>query len=448
MATKNKDINRWAVRQPFNPKLSRKPNGKGVCYFREWNDQGERRERKKTFGPFDDPRTRADFDAWVSSLNARPRTDADTLAGLLLAWLEWREPLETTRAGRNFVKVVGRILMPYAGVTLGEFRSSTIIKIRGDLVEQAKRTGDRSRPYINKLIGRGGIGGVFKWGMENDYCSEALANNINNITPLTKKTAPGLRGKKRVKPCDTDHLIAAIDNANATTAAMLKIHYLTGMRPGEVRAMRWDAIDRSGPIWKYTPPNKNEWRQESEDDERFDRVVDLGPKAQAVLYEYHESRPDPKAEYIFTPREAWAFAEFAKHGRRYVDNDLTVLDRLGELTRNEAAAVAGVHVRTLDKWIKDDPREKTLAYFFSRVGELADHYDRYSQRTAYHNACKAAGVPPFNPRQVRKRRAVHIDAAEGREAVAAQLGHARVETSAIYTANNQALAARLAEKLG
>ena len=444
MSVNNKAINEWAVRQPFNPKLSVKPNGKAVCYYRVWNAEGQDKQRKKTFGLAGDPQTIADFETWRNSLSSRPRTAADSLAGLLVEWIKYCRETYTDDRELNFCDVVARLLKPYAGLSLGEFRTSHVVDLRGKLVTQAQASGDRSRPYINKLVNA--IGDLFQWAAERNLCGDVLAHTIGNIKPLTHKTAPGLRGKKVVVACQSEDVAAAINAANPTIAALLTVHRLTGMRPGEVATMSWDSIDTDGDVWTYTPKNKNGWRGEG-----FDRIVYLGARAQDALHNYQAIRPNPKGEYIFSPREAWALTEYAKQVKRFAGYDLSVFDQFkaGECTRAEAMLRLGVYHSTFRGWMKTDPRDKTAVYFYHRApAKYKPFYDRYSLRTAYHNAAKAGGVDKFNPRQIRKLRAVEVDQLEGREAAAAQLGHAKIETTALYTFRNQRKALELAEKHG
>ena len=61
---------------------------------------------------------------------------------------------------------------------------------------------------------------------------------------------------------------------------LVRIHRLTGMRPAEVCQLRPCDIDRTDEVWTYRPEShKNQHRGR-------DRVVPLGPKAQAVLLKY------------------------------------------------------------------------------------------------------------------------------------------------------------------
>ena len=443
---KNDGAKLWAVRQPFNPTLN--TNGKKArCKYREYNAKtGESRQRLKQFGSADDPAAWDKFETWKAKHQAQPRTAADSLAGVLVAWVKYcREIYHDPRELNYYCELLVRLLRPYQAMAAGQIRSSHIKHIRDELVREAIETDNRSRPYINKIINS--LGDLFQWAAEENLVDDSLAATVQKIKPLTRKTAPGLRGKKTVVAAPADPVGKAIDAANPTVAALLAIHRLTGMRPKELATMSWQAIDTDRDVWKYYPANKNDWR----DGEHFARYVFLGSRAQAILHEYQASRPDPGGEFIFSPREAWALTEERKNDKRLEGKDLTALDEFnqGEITRAEALLRLGVYHSTLRSWVQTDPREKNSLYFFHRApAKYKPYYDRYSLRTAYHNAAKAAGVESFNPRQIRKLKALEIDETEGREAVAAQLGHARVETSAIYTGRNQAKALELARRFG
>jgi integrase len=58
---------------------------------------------------------------------------------------------------------------------------------------------------------------------------------------------------------------------------MVELQRLAGMRPGEVVRMRAADLETGGRVWFYRPKeHKTAWRDK-------DRVVALGPKAQAIL---------------------------------------------------------------------------------------------------------------------------------------------------------------------
>ena len=78
---------------------------------------------------------------------------------------------------------------------------------------------------------------------------------------------------------------------------MIQLQDLTGMRPGEVMALRTGDLDRSGEVWVYRPA------RHKTQDKGFARAIPIGPKAQAVLAPWLKA--DPTA-YVFSPAEAVA----------------------------------------------------------------------------------------------------------------------------------------------
>ena len=77
--------------------------------------------------------------------------------------------------------------------------------------------------------------------------------------------------------------------------AIAQLQLITGMRSGEVCIMRTGDLDRTGPVWVYTP-SVHKTAQHG-----HARTVFLGPRAQEVSRPW--LRADPTA-FLFQPREA------------------------------------------------------------------------------------------------------------------------------------------------
>jgi integrase len=83
---------------------------------------------------------------------------------------------------------------------------------------------------------------------------------------------------------------------------MVRLQLLTGMRPGEVVAMRGLELEMTGPVWAYRPGSDAGPHGRHKTAHRGQpRVVLLGPRAQEVLRPW--LRPNLQ-EYLFQPREA------------------------------------------------------------------------------------------------------------------------------------------------
>jgi integrase len=93
-----------------------------------------------------------------------------------------------------------------------------------------------------------------------------------------------------------------------TVARMVRMQECSGMRPGEVCAMRWEEIERGEPCWIYRPTwHKEAWRG-------MPRAVALGPGARRALVAAGANRrrsgpvfPSPKTGRSWT-REAYTRA--------------------------------------------------------------------------------------------------------------------------------------------
>ena len=130
------------------------------------------------------------------------------------------------------------------------------------------------RKTINQRIDR--IRRVFRWGAENELVPAAVSQALATVRGLQAgRTAA--RESAPVKPAPRQHVEAVVAVLTDPVRAMVELQLLTGMRPGEVIAMRMADLDMAGEVWVYRPvQHKTAWRG-------HEREILLGPKAQEVL---------------------------------------------------------------------------------------------------------------------------------------------------------------------
>ena len=133
---------------------------------------------------------------------------------------------------------------------------------------------------------------------------------------------------------------------------MIEVQRLTGMRSGEVTVMRGRDIDMRGRLWLYRVASHKTSHHGHE------RVIDLGPKAQAVIRPF--LKPDLEA-YLFSPRDAEADRRAAMHALR--KTPLKYGNRPGTNRKGKPKRRPG------------------------------PHYTKDSYGAAIRRACKKAGVP-------------------------------------------------------
>jgi integrase len=160
---------------------------------------------------------------------------------------------------------------------------------------------------------------------------------------------------------------------------MVRLQWLTGMRPSEVCRLVWGEIDQTRTTWLYVPSiHKTAHR-------RKDRVVALGPRARQLLQPFLFR---PPTEPVFSPKESLRWWTEQRRGGEDRKGDTPPYDHLG------------------------------------------DAYTTKTYADTIERACKRAGVPVWTPGLVR-----HNAASKGNqnlESARVLLGHSRSSTTKIY----------------
>ena len=100
-----------------------------------------------------------------------------------------------------------------------------------------------------------------------------------------------------VRAVPIDRVEPTLPFLSRPVAAMVRLQLLTGMRAGEVMAMRSGDIVKAEDVWTYRPAShRNAWRNK-------DRTILLGPRAGAIVAEF--LKPEPSA-HLFDSRDVVA----------------------------------------------------------------------------------------------------------------------------------------------
>jgi integrase len=202
-----------------------------------------------------------------------------------------------------------------------------------------------------------------------------------------------------VSPADETDVEKVKATLPSTLRAMVDLQLLTGMRPGEVRIMRPMDVDTTGDVWVYRP------QQHKTEHFGQTREVLIGQQAQTVLVPFPNRRLDA---FCFDPREAV----------------------------KQRAAECPTHRRKPNT----SPRRTRRT--------LGDHYTKDAYARAIHRACKAAGVEPWTPNQLRHTFATRVRKEFGLEVARVVLGHATADTTEIYAEADREKARLAVAKVG
>jgi integrase len=186
---------------------------------------------------------------------------------------------------------------------------------------------------------------------------------------------------------------------------MLELQLVTGMRPGEARAMRGCDLETSGDIWFYRPAH-HKTRHKGKD-----RVIAIGPRGQEIIKPFLNL--DTQA-YLFSPQAALEQYRAERRAQR----------------------------KTL---VQPSQQNRRKARPQKRPGST---YSMSAYATAVAKACVKAKVPHFHPHQIRHTHATEVRRRFGLEAAQVALGHSQAQITEVYAERDMTLAARVAQEIG
>jgi integrase len=172
------------------------------------------------------------------------------------------------------IRAALRPLLKLFGSTLAtEFGPKRLKLVREEMIRLGW-----SRHYINDSIGR--VKRMFTWCASEELVPAAVAMALRTVQGL-QKDRTAAREKPPVGPVSDEHVEAVLPVLPPGVADMVRIQRLTGVRPGELLAIKAGSIERSDPTcWEFRPG-----RHKTSHHDRS-RAVFIGPRCQAILMPY------------------------------------------------------------------------------------------------------------------------------------------------------------------
>jgi integrase len=202
---------------------------------------------------------------------------------------------QPTSEQRNFKNAVKPLRILYGLTPVGQFTPISLKALRQHFVSQ-----NLSRSEVNRRVRL--VRAAFRWGVAEGLVPASVWEALRAV-PGLKRGRSGARESAPVRPVEDAMIEAVLPHLPKVVGDMLRLQRITGMRPGEVCVIRPTDIDRTKPVWEYTP--------ESHKTEHHGRVrtIYLGPKAQAILVPYLDRE---LSGFCFSPAEA----EVVRNARR------------------------------------------------------------------------------------------------------------------------------------
>ncbi len=316
-----------------------------------------------------------------------------------------------TGTAEQMKALMKRLRSLYGDTPVSEFRPLAFKALIQKMIQD-----NVSRSHINSCIAR--IKHMFRWGVAEELVSHEILKTLECVKGESRGRSDA-RESQPVPPVADSIVEATLPHMPKVVQAMVQLQRLTGMRPGEVCILRPCDIEQLDSQWFYKP------QRHKTEQHGIARVVVIGPEARAVVEPYLNREPQT---FCFCPRESLDIQIKAKSARR-----VTPMNQGNKPKRN-------------------------------RKPHGGECYTNDSYRRAIHRACDKAFPAPegidqaakkkwhsdrrWSPNQLRHSAATEIRKRFGIEAVAAVLGHTRLNTSEVYAERNLSLAANVMKEIG
>ena len=291
------------------------------------------------------------------------------------------------------VDAIGHAVRPlrqlYGKLLAAEFSPVKLLAVRDRMIAEGL-----CRKEINRRISR--IRTAFKWAVSRELVPDTVHLRLTTVEGL-KEGRTQAREKPPRDAVEWSRVEATLPHLNPVVRAMVLVQWHTGARCKEVCEMTTGAIDRTGPVWVYSPRrHKTAHRGKA-------RRVYLGAAAQEVVRPFLKADPDAP---LFSPKEAMTAVWAERRARRRTPVQPSQRDRR-----------------------KPDPTKGP-----------GDRYDTRGIAHAIRHACEKAGVPSWSPHMLRYAAAQRFEREHGLNATRALLGHTSLAMTAHYAKLDQAAA--------
>jgi integrase len=153
-------------------------------------------------------------------------------------------------------------------------------------------TGPLARSTVNANVKR--IRRVFRWAAAMQLVPVTTWQALEAVEGLRRGESADVREPAGVQPVSPRAVAITLRQVRDKVAAMIRLQWLSGMRPEEVTQMRTGDIDRSGPVWVYRP------RTHKMEHQGRTRAILLGPRCQRILAPFLSLDP---AAWLFSGRQ-------------------------------------------------------------------------------------------------------------------------------------------------
>jgi len=362
-------------------------------------------------GPHGSPTSHAEYDRligeWLAAGRQLPAVNKNAdlnLDEVIIAY--WRYAEQYYRKDGQPTSEVQNIRLALRPVA--ELYGHTAARDFGPLalkaIQQRFIRDDICRNQINQRIGK--IKRFFRWAVSEQLIPPSVMQSLSCVSGLRAGRTEA-RETEPVGPVDDTAITATLMHLPPVVADMVRLQLATGMRPGEIRALRPCDVDTDGEVWVYRPASHKTQHHGRE------RRIYIGPKGQDILRPYLLRE---KTNYCFRPCDSEQRRRQTLHASR--TTPISQGNRPGTNRRLKPMRSPG------------------------------QQYGKDEYNKAIRRACQQAVITTWHANQLRHAAATKLRAQFGIEAAQTILGHSDAKITLVYAEKNFDLAARIAREVG
>jgi integrase len=287
------------------------------------------------------------------------------------------------------------------------------------------------RNTINRRIGR--IKSMFRWAESEEMVPPSTLHALQTVPGLARGRS-NAREKEPVRPVSGEAVEATLPFLLPMLQDMVRLQQLTGMRSGELIAMRAIDLEMREDVWLYRPgSDAGPSGIHKTAHLGHQRTIAIGPRGQEIVKKYLTTN---MTAYLFSPREAIAAYHAALRERRRTKVQPSQQKR---------------RCRKPKRFPGNQYRVGSYAAAISRAvkrANLARRCDACKPPMQPCSHCRVQHVPHWHPHQLRHTKATEIRREAGLDAARAVLGHRSPQITEVYAELDTGKAAEIMARLG
>lgn len=199
----------------------------------------------------------------------------------------WAQRNHTKNEAKNKRLFVEHVLNHVGDIYWSEFGTAQYMQLQEALIAEG-----RTRRRINVICS--GVRTWLKWCYLQNLIGRQLHHDFKDV-PHVRRDQGGVKESRKIKGIHWDKVQPVLDYMSPVVAAMVTVQFWSGMRPGEVCAMRFGELKFDDPdAWMYLPEaHKNSWRD-------HDLIKGIGRIGQQAMSPFLD-RCEDDDDYVFRP---------------------------------------------------------------------------------------------------------------------------------------------------